>query len=85
MKIKDLSPNESMGMKKVKTPKGVIGYLKSHWRTGVWLSNGKTSQVYPQFVDDLSDCQEWEIADTKDKVNCHIKIDIEFIDNRKNN
>jgi len=52
---------------KVKTPKGVVGYWKSQWDKGVWLSDGKTTQIYPQFVDNLSDCLQWEV--TEDDIN----------------
>jgi len=81
MKIKDLK-GDLNGIK-VKTPTGVVGLWKSQWAKGVWLSNGKSSQVYPQFVDELKDCLEWEI--TKDDVNCHKLTDMKFIDNQVKN
>jgi len=80
MKIKDLG-NGSLGGVKVKTPNGVIGYWKSQWQKGVWLSDGKTNRIYPQFVDDLKDCLEWDIAESTDKINCDKKIDTISIDN----
>ncbi len=81
MKIKDLPSKENLSMKKVKTPKGVVGYWKSQWNKGVWLSDGKTSRIYPQFVDKLEDCKEWEI--TEEKVNCNTLLDLKHIDNSK--
>jgi hypothetical protein len=69
MKLKDLPKGQSLENVKVKTPKGVIGYWKSQWQKGVWLSDGKTSRIYPQFVDQLTDCREWDIAEDNEKVN----------------
>lgn len=77
MKLKDLE-NQTLANKKVKTPTGVVGYWKSQWDKGVWLSDGESSQVYPQFVDTLEDCLDWELTD--EEVNCHKKTDVEFID-----
>ena len=84
MKIKDLDAETNLENVKVKTPKGVIGYWKSQWAKGVWLSDGKTSRIYPQFVDNIKDTIEWEIVNGKTKVNCHKKTDLTFIDNCKN-
>ena len=78
-KIRDLPPGTSLGGKKVKTPKGVVGYWKSQWQAGVWLTNGESTQIYPQFVNKLEDCKEWVITD--EPVNCHYKTDLEDIDN----
>ena len=77
MKIKD-KKGQLDGLK-VKTPKGVVGYWKSQWNKGVWLSDGKSTQIYPQFVDDLSDALEWEI--TKDDINCDKLTDLKYTDN----
>jgi basic membrane lipoprotein Med (substrate-binding protein (PBP1-ABC) superfamily) len=84
MKIKDLETTNSLEGIKVKTPKGVVGYWKSQWgyvdgKAGVWLSDGKSSQIYPQFMDELIDALEWEI--TEEEVNCDKLIGFEFIDN----
>ena len=86
MKIKDLEKGTSLGGIKVKTPKGVIGYWKSQWGyddggAGVWLSDGKSSRIYPQFVNKLSDAFEWEIAEESEEVNCHKKLEMSNIDN----
>lgn len=81
MKIKDLEKGQSLGGIKVKTPKGVVGYWKSQWQAGVWLSDGKNSQIYPQFVNNLTDCMEWEVASDSEEVNCHIRNDYHSIDN----
>ena len=78
MKIKDLSPETNLGGLKVKTPKGVVGYWKSQWQAGVWLTNGESDQIYPQFVNQLTDCKEWELTD--ESVNCHIRTELEDID-----
>jgi len=77
MKIKDLDSKTSLNGLKVKTPEGVVGYWKSQWGTlagkaGVWLTETPNNpQVYPQFLDKLSEAGEWEVATEKDKVNCH--------------
>ncbi len=81
MKLKDLPPGSNLGGQKVKTPKGVVGYWKSQWEKGVWLTNGESSRIYPQFVDSLKDCSEWEITD--EPVNCDVLLDMEYIDNYK--
>ena len=81
MKIKDLEKGKSLDGVKIKTPKGVIGYWKSQWQKGVWLTDGKSSQIHPQFVDNLKDCMEWEIASDTENVNCHELRDMEYIDN----
>jgi len=78
MKLKDLK-NKPLSGVKVKTPKGVIGYWKSQWEKGVWLTQKPTStKVYPQFVDDLRDCLEWEV--TEEDSNCHKLFDLKSID-----
>ena len=81
MRVKDYKG--SLYGLKVKTPKGVIGYWKSQWNKGVWLSDGKTSRIYPQFVDELKDCLEWDVAEENEKVNCDKKLEMAFIDNYK--
>lgn len=81
MKIKDLEKGQSLGGIKVKTPKGVVGYWKSQWNKGVWLSDGNSTRIYPQFVNQLTDCFEWDIASDTDKVNCHIRTEMGYIDN----
>lgn len=43
MQIKDLEKGKSLGGVKVKTPKGVVGYWKSQWQTGVWLEDGNSN------------------------------------------
>jgi hypothetical protein len=70
MKLKDLPKGTNLEGLKVKTTNGVVGYWKSQWIKGVWLSDGKTSRIYPQFVDDLKDCLEWEVTD--EEVNCNL-------------
>ena len=79
MKVKDCKGNLE-GIK-VKTPKGIVGHWKSQWYKGVWLnqSPGET-RMYPQFVDDLKDCLEWEV--TEEEVNCHLKLSLNEIDNK---
>jgi len=71
MKLKDLGEKQTLGGKKVKTSDGIVGYWRSQWDKGVWLSDGESNRVYPQFVDDLTECLEWEITD--EPVNCHKK------------
>jgi hypothetical protein len=82
-KIKDLPKNTDLKNLKVKTPTGVVGYLKSQWgypvgKAGVWLSNGRDTQIFPQFLDALTDVLEWEV--TEDEVNCDKLCDLEHID-----
>lgn len=79
-KIKDLPKNTNLGEIRVKTPLGVVGIWKSQWAKGVWLSDGESNRIYPQFVNDLKDCMEWEV--TEEKINCHLKTDYKFIDNK---
>lgn len=72
-KLKDLPKDSSLNMLKVKTSTGVIGYWKSQWgypdgKAGVWLSNGESDRIYPQFLDSLEDALEWEVTD--EPVNC---------------
>lgn len=80
MKIKDLEKGKNLGGLKVKTQKGVVGYWKSQWLKGVWLSDGQTTQIYPQFVSELKDTLEWE-CNVDDEVNCNYLTDFERIDN----
>ena len=72
MKVKDFSGNLS-GVK-VKTSSGVVGFWKSQWHKGVWLSDGKTSKVYPQFINGLSECLEWDIVGEAIPINCNLAI-----------
>ena len=78
MKLKELK-DINLGGIKVKTPKGIIGYWKSQYNGGVWLSDGISTRIYPQFVNSLKDCLEWEI--TEEEVNCNILTGLEYIDN----
>lgn len=80
MKIKDLNKDQSLGDLKVKTPNGVVGYWKSQWNKGVWLSDGESGNIYPQFIDDLQDCLNWDIVDENEKVNCHKKRALCYVD-----
>lgn len=81
MKLKELK-DTNLGGIKVKTPKGVVGYWKSqYYAQGVWLSDGISTRIYPQFVNSLKDCLEWEI--TEEEVNCNILTGLEYIDNTK--
>ena len=80
MKLKELK-DTNLGGIKVKTPKGVIGYWKSQYIQGVWLSDGISTRIYPQFVNSLKYCLEWEI--TEEEVNCNILTGLEYIDNTK--
>jgi len=80
MKVKDTTG--SLGNRKVKTPKGIVGYWKSQWAKGVWLTDGKTRRIYPQFIDKLEDTLKWEI-DVEDEVNCDIYTRVGYIDNTK--
>ena len=80
MKLKDIKGN-LQGIK-IKTPKGVVGYWKSQWKKGVWLNKTPSDRrMYPQFVDDLKDCLEWEV--TEDDVNCDNLTDLIHIDNKQ--
>lgn len=74
MKIKDLPPETNMGGVKVKLPNGIVGYWKSQWgypegKAGVWLTDGKTTRIYPQFLDSLEETLEWEIANADEPIN----------------
>lgn len=70
-KIKDLPPNTNMGGIKVKTPDGKVGYWASQWHKGIWLSAHPTGggKIYPQFINDLQECLEWELADVDEPIN----------------
>ena len=80
--LKDVKTHSSLSGVKVKTPKGVIGYWKSQWAKGVWITEKiGDSRQYPQFVDELRDCLDWEI--TEEDSNCHIRTDYHSINNKK--
>lgn len=80
--IKDLPKGTNLRGIKIKTPNGVVGYWYSQWHKGVWLTKSITdSRMYPQFVNELKECSNWEI--TEDKVNCHIRTEYEAINNIK--
>jgi hypothetical protein len=66
-RIIDLPEGASLEGVKVKTPCGKVGFWKSNWNAGVWLSNGKDSRRYPIFVNKISDALSWEI--TEEEVN----------------
>jgi len=74
MKIKDISPTKNLGGVKVKTHEGKVGYWKSQWgypdgKAGVWLSNGITNQIHPQFLDSLEEALEWEVVGEDVEIN----------------
>ena len=76
MKIKDLPKNQNLANIKVKTSEGIVGYWKSQWgypdgKAGVWLSDGKSNRIYPQFLDKLIETLEWDIVD--EPVNLNFK------------
>ena len=81
MKIKDLPKGTSLSELKVKTPKGVVGYWRSQWMKGVWFTDGQTNRIYPQHVDSLADCSEWEVTD--EPINCDKLTDFEYTNNCK--
>jgi len=68
MKIKDLNPKVNLGEIIIKTPCGKIGYWKSQWNKGVWLQ-GKSSRIYPIFVEGLSETLDWEIVKDENLIN----------------
>ena len=73
MKIKDLDPKSNLGGIKVKTSEGIVGYWKSQWaypdgKAGVWLSDGESNKIYPQCLDNLTECLEWDIVDDTIKI-----------------
>ena len=85
MKLKNLDLKISLEGIKVKTPTGIVGYWKSQWgysegKAGVWLSDGKTTRVYPIFLNKLSEAMEWDIAEENEKVNCDKKQYIKYTD-----
>jgi hypothetical protein len=62
MKIKDLPSDTQLGGVKVKTSNGTVGYWRSQWDKGVWLTESKGgSRIYPIFVNSLEECKEWEV------------------------
>ncbi len=68
MKIKDLDPQTNLGGIKVKTTGGVVGYWKSQWQKGVWLTDAPgATKLNPVFVDDIKECLEWEVLTEKFK------------------
>lgn len=81
MKIKDLPPKDSVGGLRVQTPTGVVGLWRSQWAKGVWLSDGESGNIYPQFVEKLADALEWEVVDSTVEINCHIKTSAEDVNN----
>jgi len=87
-KIKELPKGISLDLLRIKSPTGVIGYLKSYWgypepeaKAGVWLSDGESNRIYPQFLDDIEEVLEWEI--TNEPINCHEKTDMEYTNHCK--
>ena len=85
MKLKDYDKTKNLGGVKVKTPKGVIGYWRSQWgypdgKAGVWLTMERdSSRVFPQFLDSLKQCLEWEL--THEDSNCDTLTDMKYIEN----
>lgn len=77
--IKDLPKGTNLDGIRVKTPNGVIGLWRSQWIKGVWLTVEGSGRIYPQFVDELKDCRNWEI--TEEPINCDKKTAYHLIDN----
>ena len=69
MKIKDLPDNINLGSVIVRTPEGKIGYWKSQWNKGIWLSNGKDDRIHPVFVSSIQDALEWEVIEDENLIN----------------
>lgn len=69
MKLLELDATMPLKGLKVKTPDGKVGYIKSIWCKGVWLSNGETNRIYPQFVENLCELYNWELAEKDELVN----------------
>ncbi len=70
MKIKDLDPKTNLGGVKVKTTSGQIGYWKSQWQKGVWLTDTPDgTRLKPVFIDDIKEALEWEVLVDKQKRN----------------
>jgi len=69
MTVKELPKDISLSTVIVKTPTGKIGYWKSQWDKGVWLSNGKDGRIHPIFVDSLQECLDWEVIEDNKFIN----------------
>ncbi len=69
MKIKNLSSETNLGSVIVKTPCGKIGYWKSQWSKGVWLSSGKSNRIHPVLVENFDTVMEWEVIKDESKIN----------------
>lgn len=64
-KIKDLGGVDSLaGVRFVYPKDGQAYHWVSQWNKGVWGKKDMGSgQVFPLFVNDLSECLEWEVVE----------------------
>ena len=80
LKVSDLPSNVRLTGAKIKTSKGVVGFVISQFEQGLMLSTfpfkdyqskeGDDKRLYPQVVESLEDIKSWEIIED-DKVLCN--------------
>lgn len=92
LRIKDLPSNVRLIGAKIKTGKGVIGFVINEFENGIMLSplplskyntaEGDSKRLYPQIIEDKEDIKEWEIVeDKKIMCNCDKLVDHNHIMN----
>jgi hypothetical protein len=92
MKIKDLPENVRLIGAKVKTSKGVIGFVINEFDNGIMLStfpykqyqqlDGDEKRLYPQIIENKDDMKDWEIIPDNNIIcNCDKLIDHDHIMN----
>ena len=92
LKIKDLPGNVRLIGAKIKTGKGVIGFVINEFDNGIMLSplplkqyntvEGDLKRLYPQIIENKEDIKDWEIVeDKKIACNCDKLVDHDYIMN----
>lgn len=92
LKVSDLPSNVRLVGAKIKTGKGVVGFVISEFENGIMLSKfplkdyesleGDDKRLYPQIIENKDDIKGWEIDENDQMVcNCDKLIDHDHIMN----
>lgn len=92
LKVKDLPNNVRLIGAKIKTGKGVIGFVINEFENGIMLSplplskynaaEGDSKRLYPQIIEDKEVMKNWDIIEDKKIIcNCDKLVEHDYIMN----
>lgn len=84
--IKELPEDTRLEGLKVRTKRGVVGYIQSIGKNFVMLNTNPKLEIindtlYPQIINTKKDMDLWQLVDEKFPINCHTKKSLNERDN----